>query len=103
MDLNYLGQLMVKHGAVIRAIPESVRHVLEKSHAAEFPSGEVKFLPEYKREMLVLYTHPIHAGQFTVELAKHTTAGIQFTGSRFFNTLEEVAKYLDALGKESKP
>lgn len=50
MDLNSLAPLMVKHGAVIRAIPESIREVFEKRHINDYPNGEVKYLPEYKRE-----------------------------------------------------
>lgn len=99
MDLKKLTQLMVKHGAVIRAIPESIRSVVEKRHAAQYPNAEVKFLPEYKREMLVSYKRPAHAGKFALTFAKHTSNDLVFTKWRFFNSLEEVAEYLTGLEK----
>lgn len=97
MDLKNLAQLMVKHGAVIRAIPESIRIVVEKRHTAQFPNAEVKFLPEYKREMLVAHERPALAGQFALTFAKHTGTDLVFTKWRFFNSLEEVAEYLTDL------
>lgn len=103
MDLKNLGQLMVKHSAVIRALPEEVQIIVEKRHADQFPNAEIKFLPEYKREMLVEYRHPRHGGQFVLEFAKNTGNRVQFTGWRFFNSLEEVAEYLIELErKEAK-
>ena len=41
MTLKELEALMVKHGAVIRAITESERIVVEKRHADQFPNAEV--------------------------------------------------------------
>lgn len=102
LGLKNLAQLMVKHGAVIRAIPESIRNVVEKRHAAQHPNAEVKFLPEYKREMLVWYERPAHAGQFALTFAKHTGNDLVFLKWRFFNSLEDVAEYLNDLEKEEK-
>jgi len=103
MDLKKLEELMVKHSAVIRALPKNVRVVVEKRHADQFPNAEVKFLPEYKREMLVEYQQPRHGGQFILEFAKNTSGMVQFTGGRFFNSLEEVVEYLTKLEKEEQP
>lgn len=103
MGSENLAQLMVKHGAVIRAIPESIRKVVEKRHAAQYPNAEVKYLPEYKREMLVWYERPAYAGQFALTFAKHTSNDLVFLKWRFFNSLEEVAEYLFDLDKEVKP
>lgn len=102
MDLENLSQLMIKHGAVIRAIPESIRNVVEKRHAAQHPNAEVKYLPEYKREMLVWYERPAYAGQFALTFARHTGNDLVFLKWSFFNSLEEIAEYLTGLEKEDK-
>lgn len=100
MDLNSLAPLMVKHGAVIRAIPESIREVFEKRHINDYPNGEVKYLPEYKREMIVTYKHPTLGGKFALTFAKHTNNDVAFAKWLFFDSLEEVAGYLAELEEE---
>lgn len=94
MTLKELELLMVKHGAVIRAITEYERIVVEKRHVDQFPDAEIKFLPEFNREMLVGVKPHIHGGQFVVELVRHTCSTVRFKGRRFFKTLDEVADYL---------
>lgn len=50
MTFKELEALMVKHGAVIRAITENERIIVEKRHADQFPNAKIKFLPEFNRE-----------------------------------------------------
>lgn len=102
MDLNSLAPLMVKHGAVIRAIPESIREVFEKRHINDYPNGEVKYLPEYKREMIVTYKHPTLGGKFALTFAKHTNNDVAFAKWLFFDSLEEVAGYLAELEEDNQ-
>lgn len=102
MTVTELEALMIKHGAVIRALPESVCTVAEKYHADQFPNAEVQFLPEYHREMLVEEKCLAHGGQYVLELARHSNAGVQFRGWRFFKSLNEVAEYLADLEEVQK-
>lgn len=98
MTLKELEALMVKYGVAIRAIPEYERLVVEKRHADQFPNAEVRFLPEFNREMLVEEKRLAYGGQFVLECVRHTGSTVKFTGSRFFNSLDEVAEYLAGLG-----
>lgn len=98
MTLKELEALMVKHGAVIRAITESERIVVEKRHADQFPNAEVKFLPEFNREMLVDVKSHAHGGQFVLECVRSTNSMVNFTGRRFFKSLNEIAEYLEGKG-----
>lgn len=102
MTLKELEALMVKHGAVIRAITESERIVVEKRHADQFPNAEVKFLLEFNREMLVEIKPRAHGGQFVLECVRHSCATVKFTGGRFFKSLDEVAEYLAGLEEVQK-
>lgn len=94
MTVKELERLMVQHSVVIRAIPKSRRIIVEKRHAEEFPNAEIKYLPEFKREMLVEERENKHGGEFVLEIAKHTHCRVDFTGKRFFKSLEEIIEYL---------
>lgn len=97
MNFKELESLMIKHGAVIRAITENERIIVEKRHADQFPNAEIKFLPEFNREMLVEVKPHKHGGQFVLECVKHSGATVKFSGNRFFESLNEVAEYLASL------
>lgn len=103
--LEELAYLMIKTGACVRALPETVREVTDARHAKdkcyEHPSyvkKEVRYLPQYKREMFVAERRPEHAGMFLLETGLGTMSGIRFSGKRYYGSLDEV---LDAL-KESR-
>lgn len=100
MTLHELESLMIRNGAVIRALPKSMRIVVEKRHAEQFPNAEVKFLPEYKREMLVEERPLKHGGEFVLALVKSSSSTVIFGGKRFFKSLDDVAEYLVSLGEE---
>lgn len=102
MNLKELEALMVRHGAVIRAITENERIVVEKRHTVQFPNAEVKFLPEFNRKMLVEVKPRKHGGQFVLECVKHSCATVKFSGKRFFKSLDEVAEYLAGLEEVQK-
>lgn len=97
MTLEQLESLLIQHSAVIRAIPKSVRIVVEKRHMEQFPNAEIKYLPEYRREMLVEERQTKHGGEFALEIAKHTHSRVDFQGKRFFKSLTEVIEYLTDL------
>lgn len=82
MTFKELEALMVKHGAVIRAITENERIIVEKRHADQFPNAKIKFLPEFNREMLVEVKPCKHGGQFVLECIKHSGATVKFSGNR---------------------
>jgi len=81
---------MVEHGVCIRAVPNRWNKILEAQHINEYPDGKIVFLPEYKREMLVVDTVPKCAGKFLVKTGLGTGAGVNFTGGEFYDSLEEV-------------
>lgn len=94
--LENLGRLMVLYNLAIRCVPHIVRNVFEVSHKDEFPDGEVQYLPEYNREMLVVNHIPKHAGMFLVEELKGTNATVSFNTKRFYGSLDEiVTEYQD--------
>lgn len=95
--LSELESLMTRNGVAIRALPMSERIVVEKRHAEQFPNAEVKFLPEYKREMLVEERQLKHGGEFVLELVKSSRSTVKFDGKRFFKSLDDVAEYLMGL------
>lgn len=94
MDLKELEKIMIEYGVVIRAIPMTVREVYAKEHIKKYPNGEIKYLPEYKKEMLVVIRVPQSAGKFVIESAKHTMTQIQFRGIEYFDTIEDAIKSL---------
>ena len=92
--IGQLEEIMISHGAVIRAIPREITQVLEKRHADEYPNGEICYLDKYKREMLVVKEIPKHAGKFIVQEARHTCSMIDFQKPVFFDSIADVARYL---------
>lgn len=66
MDLKTLEAIMVENGLIIRAIPKKIRHAFEKEHFEDYPDGEIKYLDEFKREMLVVERTPKNAGKFVI-------------------------------------
>lgn len=95
-SLKDLERLMIEKSLVIRAIPKIVTAIMEKSHAAEYPTGQVVYLEEYKREMLVVKQIPEHAGQFLAVKANHTSTNISFGKNLYFDSLEELIEYFSA-------
>lgn len=94
MDISALGELMVEHGACIRAIPKVERSIVEPRHIKEHPDGKLVFLPEYNREMLVYERIPKHAGQFLLKTGLSTSARVDFNSERFYDTIEDAAEAL---------
>lgn len=95
MDIKELEQIMIKNGIVLRAIPDKVVMVCEKEHIDTFPNGEIQYLDEYKREMLVMETVPDHAGKFLIESDKNTCRNIRFGSEKYYNSIEEALKSLN--------
>lgn len=92
--LNQLSELMTRHGAVIRAIPQKKRHLYEKELKSLYPDGKIEYVDEFKREMLVQYTAPQNAGKFYLTFANHTMQTVIFNNSLIFDSLEEITEYL---------
>lgn len=99
MSLEELQELMIKHGAVIRAVPRVVRGICETSHASRFPTGVISYVPEYKRDMLVVDRMPRTGGKFYVESVKNTGNTVTFNGhngTNCFDTIEEAIMSLES-------
>lgn len=104
--LHTLERLMVEHGACIRAIPKRVRSIVEVRHIndPEFSKSnivrkEIIYLEDFKREMLVVERVPKYAGMFLVETGLRTTAGVQFSGKKYYKSLKDV---MSAIEKDDK-
>lgn len=103
--LKELAELMTERGACLRAIPMSVRETVDARHASDpcyenpaYVKKEMKFLPEYGREMFVAERRPEHAGMFLLETGLGTSSMVRFSGKKYYGSLDEV---LDAL-KETR-
>ncbi len=92
ISLETLGKLMVEHNLAIRAVPMVVRDIVEVRHKDEYPDGVIKYLPEFKREMLVTLRTPKHAGMFVVEKASGTASTVHFGHKKFYRSLEDIVK-----------
>lgn len=85
---------MISHGVVLRAIPEKIRGVYEKRHIDKYPDGVIKYLDDYKREMLVVEIIPKNAGKFIFECARNTNSMVKFMGKKYFDSIEEAVESL---------
>ena len=96
MDIRELEKVMISHGVVLRAIPEKVRGIYEKRHIDTYPNGVIKYLDDYKREMLVVETIPKNAGKFILECVPHTSSMVKFSGKKYFDSIEEAVEFLQS-------
>lgn len=88
--LKQLQNIMIDNALSIRAIPKTVRDVVELRHKDKYPGGHVEYIDSFKREMWVYERCPRHGGQFVVENNCGTGSMIRFSGKRYYNSLEEV-------------
>ena len=96
--MDELSELMVKHGAVIRAIQhETVRRYVVNKNSE--PLGTVIYDDSIGRNVDVSIRENKHAGQFLLELTRDTYATVKFSGKRYFNSIQEIVEYLKGLGK----
>ncbi len=94
VTIGQLEEIMISHGAVIRAIPREIIHVMEKRHADRYPNGEIRYLDKYKREMLVVKEIPECAGKFIVQEERHTCSIVKFRKPVFLDSIEDVVRHL---------
>lgn len=101
-SLKRIEELMLRHGAVIRRIPEREFMILEKRHLDHFPTKmwpEVKvlYVPKYGREMLFVSRIPPCAGKFIVSYCHDSMSRVEFHGiENVFDSLEDVIAMLEA-------
>lgn len=89
MEIKELEDIMVTHSVVLRAIPKKVVDVYEKQHIDSYPTGTIRYLERYKREMLVVESIPKNAGKFLFEQQNNTASMVQFRGKKYFDSIEE--------------
>lgn len=53
---------MIENALSVRAIPETVRNVVELKHKDKYPGGRVEYINSFKREMWVYERCPRHGG-----------------------------------------
>ena len=94
MTIEQLEEFMVNHGLVIRTIPKEITHIYEAHYAQKYPNGTVKYMEEYKREMLLVTEVPSNAGKFVVSAALHTDSNIRFHPP-FFSSIKELVEYVE--------
>lgn len=100
MNIKELETIMAKYGVAIRAIPEMARDVFDVRHKDKYPDGRVQFLPEYKRDMLVVERRPEHGGQFIMEHGLKTMSGVSFKGKKYYASIEEAINDLLSMVEE---
>lgn len=88
MTIQELEQIMVENAVTIKAIPEKVVSIFEKSHLNEYPNGCIQYLEQYKREMLVVETVPKNAGKFVIGRNTGNSSVVRYEG-KFYNSIEE--------------
>ena len=89
MDIKELQKLMILHDITIRAIPMERTIIVDIRHKDQFPDGEVTFLPEFKREMLVVKWTTTHAGKFLAEAKAGSSGMVKFSSGPYFDTIED--------------
>ena len=94
--LKEMEKLMSRTGAVIRAIPETNREVYENNEKNRklFPEAIEKFVPEFKRIMLVVEKTNRNGGKFLLETGHNEGTIVHFTKNRYFENLSDIAKEL---------
>ncbi len=92
MAYEELAKVMIEKELAIRAIPVCRRIVVEVRHKKEFPNGHAEYLEEFKREMWVEVRENKHGGQFVVESNCGTNAMVNFSGEKFYNSLDDLLK-----------
>ena len=83
MTLIELENILIEYGAALR------------------PNGQIVYLDEFKREMLVVKSIPTNAGKFVFEHNCGTGRMVRFTGRQYYNSIEEVIESLLRLEKPS--
>lgn len=53
---------MIENALSVRAIPETVRNVVELKHKDKYPGWRVEYINSFKREMWVYERCPRHGG-----------------------------------------
>lgn len=91
MTIEELEHLMVEHGIVLRAIPNTVREILEVRYRDEYPDGKVVYLEEFHREMLIVEHVPKHAGEFLMECRQGTSQMVPFNRIFYKSISEAIA------------
>lgn len=90
MGLEILENLMINHGLAIRAIPKNTYSLYEARYIKDYPNGEIKYIEQFKREMLIVKNTIPHGGEFIVEIAQHTNSTVKFSGKQYYKSLDEI-------------
>lgn len=94
MEIYELEKIMKEKGLVIRAIPEKIRCVYDASNLDKHPNGIIEYIPQFKREMCVVWQIPKHAGQFMIESINHEFATVEFKNKKYFNSIADAINYI---------
>lgn len=99
-NIKELEEIMIAQGVVLRAIPRVTISTLETSHSKDYPNGEIKYLPAYKREMLVIKRFPENGGKLLIETNQDTSYTVLFRGKRYFDSIGEAIDFILSIDKE---
>ena len=104
MTIEMFEKFVRENNLVIRAIPEMVRgaYDVNDNNLKKYSHGEVKYLPEYKREMIVVYTVPAHAGEFLVTRCTNAMCNADFSGGVYFKSFDEIYEYYSVVKGENE-
>ena len=98
--IKALEEIMITHGVTLRAIPRVVTSTLEAQHIKEFPKDEIKYLPAFKREMLIVKSFLENGGKFLVETNQGTDSVVRFRGKKYFDSISEAIDFILSSDKE---
>lgn len=93
MTIKELEKIMVENAITIKAIPNKVVSIFEKSHIDKYPNGCIQYLEQYKREMLVVETIPKNAGKFVIGKNTGNSSVVSYNGV-FFDSIEDAVDSL---------
>lgn len=102
LNLETLGKLMIEHGLVIRAIPLETVSTYEAYHKDKIPGGVVRYMEEYKREMLQVTKKNSQGGKFVITRMADQGTILNNWGKPvvFYDTIEQaVTAFLNKVEK----
>ena len=88
--ISDLEKIMVRDNICIRAVPQKITSIIETRHIDMFPEGKIIYLPDFKREMLVIEETPANPGTFVFEKLKGKNGTVRFSPKIFYKSLTDM-------------
>lgn len=102
MNLKELETIMISYGIALRAIPREITEIYEQNHSNKYTNGEIRYLADFKREMLIVRRVPKNAGKFIAEIKVGSGSSVLFNSKKVYDSIEQAIKDISG-GDETKP